>query len=976
MNATWWKSFLKNFAPRKSSPNQRRRSLLAGVESLEQRQLMATRVWDGGSVTSDAWTNRFNWEGNDAPVAGDSLVFPDSIRFTDRGLNNDFPTGTDFNNITIEGQAYLFRGNRIDLLGNLTYHPKTDTTIDNTKINLDIRFSSGDHTIEIIEGANSQAREELQFNGVLSDTGSGNIFFKGDGNVIFGGNNANDIDRHTLVVENTSDEDEIKITLDKPNNVPAIAGPIIVGLGGSVVVGETGLNNITVDKRRLGQLSPGIDVTLRGGFAAGFLSVSRETIGALTMDGGTMFIIRLEDSNESAGGAVTLTDTLSVIGTESAFIGSDRGLGQIRLNPGSAEPREFNIAQGASLKIIEGLTDGNLLKTGEGALFIRPGRLDNTHGTTTVNAGALVLASGFSEDTPQDGRIMIPNDLIVRNGARFFHRIHSNAIADTATVQLDNGADFNMSGGVEETVRLLTLNNASRIGIGNLDTQLTVTETVTADNTSFIAIFDKARVSFLEATHLRNSRLSSNSGSSLILEDLELTNGTLDVIEDETSVTIAGNITSNASTIASAILGKIKLTPGTHNFNVANGAVGNDLTISAIIGDLVGVIGGGEASISKNGTGKMVLTGNNTYSGTTTLNQGTLTINGVHSNNQKEVIVNAGILAGNGQVRQINQVKGIMNPGNGIGVLKATDSTFFGAQSRLVLQLNGPTATEFDRLKTGRLLGNPANPPTLDIRLGFTPNIGQKFRIVDITGADPIDDIIFKDLQGNPLPEGSRFTVNGLDFTISYTGGTGNDVVITRNTPPAFQNISITPQVNEGEKVFITGTITEPNPNDTFLLDVDWGDGTTKTYYFPPGSPRTVTAGHIYADDRSGTTDTYAVSIHWRDQFGGTNGAQLSTIVRNSSPVIEDITVSLPPINAGEQFTLQGLISDRSSQDTFKVYIQWTTGGAWESVNLAAGATTFTFQHAYAVAGNYNVSVIVLDDDLGLTQRNLTIQVV
>ena len=192
MRFPWWKRALESFQMTRVT---RRRSKLsaAPVEPLEYRLLLTARVWDGGSVTTDQWTNRFNWEGNIRPNSGDDLVFPDSIRFTDRGLNNVFPSGTDFHNITFEGEGYLIRGNRIDVTGDITSAPESDGAIGDSKLNLDFEFSAGNHRIEFLAGA--VAVPELEFNGKLTDSGNG-IIISGDGQVIFGGNVANNINTH------------------------------------------------------------------------------------------------------------------------------------------------------------------------------------------------------------------------------------------------------------------------------------------------------------------------------------------------------------------------------------------------------------------------------------------------------------------------------------------------------------------------------------------------------------------------------------------------------------------------------------------------------------------------------------------------------------------------------------------------------------------------------------------------------------
>jgi hypothetical protein len=48
------------------------------LEPLEGRILLATDVWTGLSKTSDAWSDRFNWKGNIAPLSGDTVVFNSS----------------------------------------------------------------------------------------------------------------------------------------------------------------------------------------------------------------------------------------------------------------------------------------------------------------------------------------------------------------------------------------------------------------------------------------------------------------------------------------------------------------------------------------------------------------------------------------------------------------------------------------------------------------------------------------------------------------------------------------------------------------------------------------------------------------------------------------------------------------------------------------------------------------------------------
>ena len=64
----------------------------------------------------------------------------------------------------------------------------------------------------------------------------------------------------------------------------------------------------------------------------------------------------------------------------------------------------------------------------------------------------------------------------------------------------------------------------------------------------------------------------------------------------------------------------------------------------------------------------------------------------------------------------------------------------------------------------------------LDVILGFAPNIGDRFTIIDNDGADPISGNFFGLLEGDMFTE--VYGANRFTFEISYLGGTGNDVVL------------------------------------------------------------------------------------------------------------------------------------------------------------------------------------------------------
>ena len=97
------------------------------------------------------------------------------------------------------------------------------------------------------------------------------------------------------------------------------------------------------------------------------------------------------------------------------------------------------------------------------------------------------------------------------------------------------------------------------------------------------------------------------------------------------------------------------------------------------------------------------------------------------------------------------------------GVLSMFQSTFDA-------KLNSKTA--YDRLN---VIGEVnLNDAYLLVRLGYTPSIGQQFTLIDNDGTDAVSGTF------NGYDEGSLVIADGVTFRISYVGGTGNDVVLTR----------------------------------------------------------------------------------------------------------------------------------------------------------------------------------------------------
>ncbi len=158
----------------------------------------------------------------------------------------------------------------------------------------------------------------------------------------------------------------------------------------------------------------------------------------------------------------------------------------------------------------------------------------------------------------------------------------------------------------------------------------------------------------------------------------------------------------------------------------------------------------------------------------------TVTINGQRGN---IVLEEGAILKGAGKVGNITIMSGgRVAPGASPGCLAAGNTTFNDG-SHFDVELAGTTVcSDYDQLRvTGTVnLGN-ANLNTSFLN-SFKPKSGDSFTILDNDGTDAITGT-FKDLS-----EGATFTVDGVVFKVSYTGGDGNDVVLTVQSVPGSPN--------------------------------------------------------------------------------------------------------------------------------------------------------------------------------------------
>jgi autotransporter-associated beta strand protein len=182
----------------------------------------------------------------------------------------------------------------------------------------------------------------------------------------------------------------------------------------------------------------------------------------------------------------------------------------------------------------------------------------------------------------------------------------------------------------------------------------------------------------------------------------------------------------------------------------------------------------GSYNLFKSGLGTLVLGDDNAYSGATTVLAGTLIVDG--SILQSATTVHShGTLAGDGATGSVRVLAGgILSPGPGPAVLHTGDLVL-NPHAHLAVDLGGarPGPHGYDQLD---VFGSvKLSNAVLDLTaLGsLHAHRGQTFEIISNDGSDAV----IGHFAG--LRQGAHVAAGGTEFSISYHGGDGNDVVLT-----------------------------------------------------------------------------------------------------------------------------------------------------------------------------------------------------
>ncbi len=793
---------------------------------------------------------------------------------------------------------------------------------------------------------------DMTFSGVISGPGSlrliGELVNGNYTSCILAGAGANTSSGRTLVELGD-------LELNKTAGVNAVAGPLFVGHeipGGAST-------DCRVVLRASNQIVDSAPVNVRH---AGVLNAATfdEAIASLDLDGGAVM---------STSGTVTLLGNVTNRGLvndgATAFISGRLSLG--------SQTRTFDCLSGSYLFVVAQISGGagaGVLKTGPAILALAG---TNTYsGVTTVAAGGLYLYSDQALGSTAAGTVVAPdclvylsavdvgNEPLQLNGGQFSGQLASDGTASWAGPITLNAAgeqsfyprngQMTLSGAISGPGRLRVVTENAKVVLSgpaaNTHTGGTLVysgELVLAKNPGVTAIPGDLSIGLNQLPAFPTSIVLSNDHQIANIAAVTLwPNSRLNLNNHSETIGSLGGTGEVETQFAT-------LTTGGNNFT------------TTFAGELLGV---GFVPLVKEGTGTMMVTGTNFSTGRTLVNNGRLLVHGSFAG--PVWVSGAATLGGNGVVGTVAGTNGVVSPGAGPGRLNTRNVTL-DAASTFRCELNGTSpGVNYDQLRaTGAVILAGC---TLEVTLGFASASGDQFTLIDNDGIDPVVGAFAG------LPQGAQVTLNGQKFSLSYTGGDGNDVVLSHvNTPPSLSEINATPYADEGGTVHINGVVNDPDAGDAFTLTVDWGDGSAPQAFPLAAGTFSFHVDHIYADDKPGANASDSFTIHYTltDTSGSPTLGNLNVVIGNVAPSFPQF--GAVGVKTGEALVTTLTFSDPGA-DVWSASVDYGDGTGPQSIGVGPNRSV-PIQHVFPTNGVYQVKVNASDDDTGTGTATLKVVV-
>ena len=741
----------------------------------------AVKTWSG--AVNGIWSVDANWAGGVAPVNGDDLVFPSGAARTT--ITNDYATlqRLRVNSISVSGINYVLRGNSLTVSNNLTAShgsPNINTVDFGITCGTNQTFQCLNAGAELVlNGAISlggarltaSGAGSLTLNGVVS--GTGGLTKSGSGTLTLSGVAGNTFEGDTLVNEGL-----LLLGKSSGRSIPA---NLVVGVDSAVAPITTArfLNSFQIARSVTVNRSGVLNLN---GFEESFSLPPANGDPVLRLNGGGDVqtgagILRLPPNSTVAVEPGVATGSSTISGQVSLEIGDETFFVNSSISPLAPA---LNIT--ANIQFNGGMGLAHLTKSGPGEMRLSGNNSFN--GDLTLNAGQVTLASPTSIGSASGAVVAVISNatlaidgshtLISRlldlrgSGAPELHVINGHSTWGAVfDVHNDSVVNVNASASFRVNNRVAGFGRLIKTGGGIL----TLAGGTSNVNTNATLVNEGTLI-------LTNSGVNQTIVGPLIIGD-GVGGADADVVRLDRVRQIANDVpvTIHSSGLLYITAGKSDAFGSLAGSGHVAFETSGDLEIfDAADTTFSGVISGG-GNFWKRGARTLTLSGDNTHTGLTIVEGGgTLLVNGSQPGSAV-IVSNVATLGGSGTVGSITANNAIISPGTSAGILScgglAVDSSDI-----VRIELNGPAAgTGYDQINVvGPVsLGGAA----LDLSLGFTPEPGQSFIILN----NDLTDAVSGTFAG--LANGATFSAGGFTFRIRYNAGTGNDIVLNDTRPPA-----------------------------------------------------------------------------------------------------------------------------------------------------------------------------------------------